>query len=288
MNTTDEYWEVDGTSLHLPGWNIQTIGGSRLGVPGLRGEDRQYAYVPGEEWSPKEPSSRVLSLAMWTVGAVPETGALDVDQRRQWNDNWNRLRKLMWQPRRQFVLTRRWLLSDEDGDPFMQTASALGQFAGGLEPSMTGRTRATFTVDIKLADPFFYSTEVATPINRNETVTIHNPGDYVAAHNNLVVDLVGPLTNPTLYNLTPSPVVSVTVNDSVPSGRTLTLDVGAFTARLNEVGGIGAPIPTNRIGKVSHSGARRWMGLFPGDNSVRLEADAGTGHASVRLRPPYL
>jgi hypothetical protein len=289
VNTTDEWWEIDGTSLNLPGWNITTLGGSRFGVPALRGDDVQYAYVPGEEWRAKEPAARVLTLAMWMLGITPETENYNVDQRRQWNDNWNRLRKLFWQPKRQFVLTRRWLLSDDEGEPYIQTAEALGQYAGGLEPNMTGRTRANFTVDIKLTDPFFYGTEISTPVGRNSTVAITNPGDYVAAHNHVQVELVGPLTAPiTLYNLTADPTVYVTFNENIASGASVTLDVGAFTATLDA----DVVVAPNRIGKVTHSGARRWFGLFDesnyGPNSVRLEAPAGTGHAEVRFRPPYL
>lgn len=291
MNTVDEWWEVDGTSLHLPGWNIETLGGSRFGVPNLRGEDMQYAYVPGEEFSPKEPGVRVLTLAMWMVGITPETGDYNVDQRRQWNDNWNRLRKLLWVPHRQFTLTRRWLLSDDDGEPYIQTASALGQYAGGLEPTMTGRTRARFTVDIKLTDPFFYGTEIASDeIDRGQVITLHNPGDYLAAHNNMSIELVGPLTAPiTVWNLTTNPDVSVVFNENVPSGHIVTLDVGKFTAQINLIPP-GSPLDytVNRIGKVRHSGARRWMGLLPGDNSIQLTAAAGSGHAALRFRPPYL
>jgi hypothetical protein len=292
VNTVDEYWEVNGQSLHLPGWNITTIGGSRFGVPAMVGSDLVYAYVPGENWQPKSPAPRTLSLAMWTIGVNPDTGGVNVDQRRQWNDNWYRLRRLFWNPTSQFTLTRRWLLSDASGNPYMQTASALGQLASPLEPSMTGRTRATFTADIKLADPFFYGTQQNVTVNLGTPVVIDNPGDYLSAHQHFTVDLVGPLNNPKLTNTLTDPQVSVTYSASIAAGKTVTLDVAAFTAITNEnPPDVSAPESvwsSNRIGVVSHSGARHWFGLFPGSNTVTLTASSGTGYAVVHFRPPYI
>lgn len=288
-NSTDEHWELDGVSLHQYGWSIATFGGTRHGVPGLRGDDVTYAYVPGEEWREKIPAARTISLAMWTTGTIPGTGVPGIDQRRQWNDNWHYLRKLFWQPRRQFVLTRRWLLSDGDGDPYIHTAEALGQYVAGLEPGMTGRTRADFTVDIKLTDPFFYGPVVETTIALDDPVVITNPGDYAAAHNHVEVELVGALTNPKLTNSTPTPQVWVGYGAASDAGQTITLDVTNFAATADQAPEISYPEwPLNRIGYISHSGARSWMGLVPGDNTLTLTADAGTGHAVLRFRPPYL
>lgn len=288
-NSTDEYWDVDGVSLHQYGWAIATFGGTRHGVPALRGDDVTYAYVPGEEWREKIPASRVISLAMWTTGTDPATGLPTTDMRRQWNDNWHYLRKLFWTPRRQFVLTRRWLLTDGEGDPYIHVASALGQYVSGLEPGMTSRTRADFTVDIKLCDPFFYGTEVETTIPLNTPTTIVNPGDYPAAHNHVEVDFVGDLVNPKLTNTTPSPQVWVKYGFANDDNQTVTLNVTAFTATADEGPEFSYPEwPLNRIGYISHSGARPWMGLIQGENSLTLTADSGTGHAVLRFRAPYL
>jgi hypothetical protein len=288
MSTTDEFWELNGTSLHLPGWNIQTLGGSRFGVPSLRGDDIQYAYVPGDEFREKEPASRTLTLAMWTIGADPQTGSLSGDQRRQWNDNWRTLRRLMWNPKQQFTLTRRWLLSDGEGDPYIQIADARGQYTSGLEPTMTGRTRATFTIDIKLADPFFYGAQETYTINKGATLAITNQGDYLAAHRHVTVDFVGPLVNPKLTNTTPTPDVFVKYTGSIGTGYTVSLDITEFSATTDEPIYTISDVAANRVGKISHGGARRWIGLLAGTNSLTLTADSGTGHAVVRYRPPYI
>jgi len=288
-NNTDEYWEIDGVSLHQYGWSVSTLSGTRLSVPPLRGADRQFAFVAGEEFRPKVPGPKVITLNMWLTGSDPATGIPAEDQRRAWNDNWQRLRTLMWTPTRQFTLTRRLLLSDEDGDPYVQTTTTLGQYLGGLEPGMTGRTRATFSVDVKLTHPFFYGTQQTHTIDVDETATITNPGDTQTWARHVYVDLVGPLENATLTNSTPAPDVSVSYSGDVNDGQTVTLDVWQFSA----MAAVDEPsIPEidsrNRIGQISHSGAREFFGLLKGANSITLTADSGTGHAELRFRPPYL
>lgn len=294
-NSSDEFWDLDGTSLHQYGWSVETLGGTRFGVPPLRGEDRAYAYVPGEAFRPKIPGSRVITLAMWLIGADPATGDPTGDQRLRWNDSWRFLRRLMWTPARQVTLTRRWYLTDPDTDtPGIVVATAEAQFQGGLEPSMTGRTRAGFTVDFKLADPFFYGPVINRQINVGETVTITNPGDYDATHHKFTVDLVGPLTDPVLTNSTTEPTVWVKYAGSIPASQTVTLDIENYTA----VAAAEVSIPentTNRINNISHDGSHQWMGLLAADpyreiggNTLTLTAASGTGHAIVAFRPPYI
>ncbi len=291
-HTTDEWWDIDGVSLHRPGWNVSTLGG-RFNVPPLRGNDQTFAYVPGEEWREKLPASRNITLNMWTQGVDSTTGAYDVDQRRKWNDNWRFLTNLFWTPDRQILVTRRWLLSDGNDAPYIQTAEALAQYVGGLEPSMTGRTRSTFAVELKLHDPFFYGAQTDTQVNVGSTVTIHNPGDAVAAYRNLYVFLVGPLTNPVLRNNTPNPDVWVKYAGSITAGQVIRLDIEKFTAfaadpEFTVPESPNDPPPMNRLGYISHSGSPTYMGLLKKNNSLTLTADSGTGHAIVRFRPPYL
>ncbi len=299
MPTTIEWWDVDGVSLNEHGWNVKTLSG-RLGAAPLRGEDKVFSGFPGEEWSEKLPASRVLTLAMWTVGtdrhAANEIASYDTDQTLAFNDNYDFLRSLFWQPSRQFLLTRRWLTRADDGTATVQVATALGQYVSGLDAEMTGRTRADFVVDIKLADPFFYGVDsIQTDIALGDTVTVHNPGHYVSSHRNMWVALNGPLSNPVLTNLTPNPDVKVSYAGTITAGQTITLDVGRFTAVAAQPELSYKPVlGPNRVSKISHSGAKRWMGLLRGDNQITLTADAhnpanGTpGNAVVRFRPPYL
>lgn len=290
MPTTIEYWSVDGTSLNELGWNVSTLGG-RFNVPPLRGDDAQFAYVEGDDFRPKTSGARVLSLAMWMQATDPATGGMDANPMARWNDNWNTLCRLFWTPRRELTLTRRWLRTDPlTGTIGIQTTSATAQYVGGLEPSMNGRYNAVFTVDLKLADPFFYGAEQTAAFALDEEVTVTNPGDHTAAGRHMYLDFIGPLHYPVLTNSTPAPDVTVTYNGIIPSGQTISLDVRAFTATaaVDEIVDPAAPLTRVRTGYVRHSGTRPWMGLERGPNNLTLTADSGTGSAELRFRAPYL
>lgn len=288
MATTDEYWDINGVCLAEYGWNCTTIGGPRYDVPPLRGENIQHAYVPGKEFRAKIPDSRVISLAMWLTGVVPTTGAAPADQIRQWNDNWAYLRHLLWTPDDELTLTRRWRLTDGEGDPYVQVVSAAAQLANTLEPTMTGRTRAEFVADFLLADPFFYGTEVEVEFAVGQTVVVNNPGDFLAAHKHFTVELTGDLVNPSLTNTTAVPDVSFTLNCPVNDPHVVTIDVARFAATDSAIDSSISISSVNRVAYLTHSGARQWMGLLRGDNSLTFDADSGDGTAVLRFRPPYI
>jgi Phage tail protein len=275
-NSTTEYWEVDGVSLNQYCWNISTLGGGRLALPPLRGDDIQYAYRPGRDWRAKTPDSRVISLAMWVVGIDPDTSLPGADQGTQWNENWRSLRNLFWTPRGQVALTRR--VKYESG---IQTTTALASLAGSMEPTMTGRTRANFVVDLLLSDPFFYGSSITVNVPRSTPTIVANPGDDVVAYRNFSLTFNGPLTNPKLTNATSDPDVWVKVGAAIASGDSVTLDVGEFTATRTSDS-------ANLVGGVTHSGSRTWLGLIPGDNTLTLTSDSGTGTVDVTFAAPYL
>ncbi len=278
-NSTDEWWSIDGTSLHQYGWNVTTIGGSRYDLPPRRGEDIRLAYRPGAIHRPKLPDSRTVSLIMWVTGADPATGVAASDAALRFNDSWDFLRRLVWKPNgAQITLTRRWNLTVGSVKTLI-VAEAQAEIADTMSPTMTGRTRADFTMTLLLADPFFYGPQITEPLNVGQTVAVSNPGHDIVTHANLQVDFVGPLTNPRLTNTTSNPDVWVQYTGTIGSGTTLTLDVGAYTAFAGT---------TNLIGGISHSGARHWMGLLPGTNSLTFSATSGAGTAAVRYRPPYI
>lgn len=280
-NSTDEYWSIDGTSLSQYGWSVATVGGSRYDVPTRRGEDIRLAYRPGELHRNKIPEPRVISLIMWMTGTTPGTGAAVSDPTLQWNDNWDTLRRLLYKPGGgQVTLTRRWKLTI-GGTPTVLAADALAELASALAPKMTGRTRVEFTVDLLLADPFFYGTQETETFALSTPNTVTNVGHDVAGHNNMEIDFVGPLTNPRLTNGTANPDVWVQYTGTVSSGQTLRLSVPNFTAaRVSD--------SANLIAGISHSGTRYWMGLLPGDNLLELTASSGSGSAELRYRPPYI
>jgi hypothetical protein len=286
--TSDEYWTVDGVSLHTNGWAVQTVGGTRYSVPPLRGDDAVAAWMPGETWLPKVPGPRVISLPMFLIGVDPADGSPVEDPRLRWNDSWAFLRQTFWNPDAQFVLGRRWWRTDPvSHNPGIAYAEALGQLAPGtdLQPQMTGRTRATFNVDVKLAHPFFYGPAQAATVNPGQSVTVTNPGDWTAFSRHLYIDFVGPLYAPKLTCTTAAgQVVYCAITGSVAAGETLTLDVGQYVA-LSARATISTRV--NRTGEIVNAGTRSWLALGRGPNTLTLTGTGGGG-AVVRFRPPYL
>lgn len=280
--STTETWSVDGVPLNTYAYNIATIGGARFDFPGLRGSNIQSAYRPGTIWRPKTPDQRVITLLMWVAGIDPNTygapGPFGPEQ--TWNDNWNMLRRLFWNPRRQMQLTRLWSLTDPNtGLPALVSGTALVQLSPSplsVPLTMNGPARANFAVDLVLSDPFFYGVPVSTTVNLGGGLTtVHNPGDDSAYYSGLSIAFDGTLSSPVLTNSTPTPSVSCSLSSALIG--TTTLDVGAFTVSPSSY----------PLGSVNHSGARSWFGLEAGDNNVSLTG-SGSGSAVITFSPPYL
>lgn len=230
MPSSDEYWMIDGVSLHEYGWSVSTIGGSRYDLPPLRGEDIQLAYRPGKVHRPKYPDSRTVELVMWVAGVDPATGNQVTDARLRWNDSWDFLRRLVWKPNGgQVTLTRRWFLT-VDGVQTLVAADAQAQIADAMAPTMTGRHRADFTMTLLLADPYFYGDQIVQPLGLGSVTTVTNPGNDAAAYTNVQIDLMGPLTNPKVTNTSAAPNVWVQYVGIIPAGQVLRLDIGTYSA----------------------------------------------------------
>lgn len=309
MDSSDEAWVVDNVSLHQYGWSVSTVGGARFDVPVRRGSNIQLAYRPGQVHRRKLPDSRVITLLMWTVGADPGTGStVGLDQRIQWNDNWNFLRRLVYKAythHGQVILGRRWRLTQPtfpttrvgdiciQGDPGVPLpgvqsiySNASAELTSEMAPTMTGRTRAEFQMDFLLADPYFYGAYVDVTLNVGEYVYVWNDGNDTSGHALMEVNFIGPLLNPVLTNLSTEPDSWVKYTAYINPVKTVHLDVGRFLATIKPTNS--SEIGTNVVGMMSGYGARLWVNLLPGANKLYLTADSGTGHATLRFRPPYI
>ena len=269
--TTPNYWEVDGVPLNTYAYNISTLTG-RTGTGPLKGEDSEQPYRTGRNFRPKVPDSRTLPLSMWVLGLDPDTAAPASDVGAQFMSNLRMLERLFFQPRRQFVLTKRW--TDLDG---LHTAEAKGQVFNAIQPAHT-LNRAAMVVDVFLADPFFYDvTPTVVNIPMGDTVSSVNPGDG-SSENFLTVTFTGPLTNPVLKNTSSDPDIALSFTGSVPSGQSLVVDVASTRALLN-----GALVNTG----LTYTGSIWPMEVFRGSNTFTLTG-SGTGSASVSYRAAYL
>lgn len=299
-NTTEVFWEVDGESLQTYAFNITTLGGDRAAPPPVRGADLTVPYMPGSIWLPKVPESRIITLGMWVVGAE-EDGSMPTEEsiRLKYELNWRKLRKLLWTPRRQFTLTKRfWVLEEElteagvvvddlprSGRYRLLSASAKGSYAGGLTPVMNGPARAMFTVDIRLADPYFYSDPIEIPFSISTSGA--NPGpnqtfEVLGDDRTTAIGLQfeGPLQAPQMTNVTHE--VWARYNATVEDGIVVNLDVHDFQA-LHDV----ENTPYKSSGYVMHAGDPFWLYLEPGENALSLTANSGTGTAKLTYQPRW-
>jgi hypothetical protein len=277
-NSSEEYWDVDGTSLNQYCWSIKTIGGSRLAMPKLRGDNTLFPFRDGRMFRSKFADSRVITLAMWVAGIDPAT-----DQPRpshqdvQFNDNWKALQRLFWSPDKQLTLTRRWW--ENAGTPVLREAEALCELAGSMDPTMTGRTRADFAVDLLLSDPYFYGPEINAILPVADNVVVHNPGD-IAVWTSINIVFTGELVSPVITNITDNNTW-MRVNTAVLTSP-INVDVGAFTV-------INSFDNSSLLSSVTHSGFKAWIRLLPGNNTLKLTSTGNsTGSATIKFKPAYL
>lgn len=305
MNTTETYWDVDGQSLQTYAFNITTLGGDRQAPPPVRGSSQKVPYKVGTKFVPGTPDEKIITLGMWVQGS-DENGVPPTDEhlKRMWDRNWRMLRRLLWTPRKQFTLTKRfWVLTEEleaagldlealdlptEGDWTLYSASARGTYAGGLSPTMNGQAHGIFTVDIKLNDPFFYSAEITIPFSmqtggsfpgRTRNVEILGDDRTMA----IELDFEGPLTSPSISNETEPQTLYTRYANEVPDDESATIRVKEFNATHYPSGE-----PFGVSGNVQHEGDLYWLYLEPGPVELKLAAQSGTGVAALRYRPAWI
>jgi hypothetical protein len=278
-NSSEEYWEIDGVSLNQYCWAIKSVGGSRLAVPKLRGDNTLLPFRDGRSFRSKNADSRVITLAMYVAGIDPSTDQPHTSKQKvQFNDNWKTLQRLFWSPEEQLTLTRRWW--ENSTTPVLRTATALCELAGTMDPTMTGRTRADFAVDLLLSDPYFYGPEISVNLATTGTATVTNPGD-VPVWSTINITLNGELVSPTITNQSITPNVWMQVNTAVIANP-ININVADFTV-------INSFDNSNLTGTVTHSGHRAWMRLNPGNNTLKLTSTGNsTGNAVLKFKPAYL
>jgi hypothetical protein len=138
-------------------YNIATMAGTAALAP-VVGDNVKRTNRHGRRWRPKVVDQRPLNFSMWVRGSyVDDRYVMPPDQRQQFLSNWEQLKSIFGVYDRQFLLTRR---VDLPTGLVVQTATA--EMAGDMDPTMQGDASATFTVDLIMADPFWYGTPFAT------------------------------------------------------------------------------------------------------------------------------
>lgn len=272
-NSTDVYWDVDGQSIQTYAFNITDLGGDRLAPPGLRGDDIIVPGTPGRIFMPKVVDSRIITLGMWVIGAE-EDGSRPSDGNRaaQFDENWRKLRSLLFRYGSEMVLTKRFYVAG-----VLKTASAKASYAGGLVPDMQGPHAARFTVDLRLSDPYFYGPEITENLSASETVTIG--GDDITR--NVKFEISGARTNVVIRNTTLSQQVEY--HNTLATGDKAYLDVMKYTSVTDPLSGSNF----NSIGSIRHTGAPAWFTMRPGANAITVVSSFGTGSVDMIYREAW-
>lgn len=263
-----EAWYWNGLALNQPYWNITTYGGSRSGLPTLRGQNIEVPYRAGQAQRAKYPDSRTVSLTMWMDGSGSSAGWPAADPRLAFNDNWQQLRKAFFTRGAagsvQGQLQRNCFLTA--GGPGLVTSTAMAEIAGSMDLAMNGRTGAAFTVDLLLADPYFYGAQRTQAVTTSGgTITANGEGvvgegfpSPVAAFT-VALSAAGTVTNTTAG-----------VSFTIASGPSFPVTVDLLNGTVTDNAGV------NQAAKLSHSGSRMWMCLLPGANAITVSAGTAT------------
>ena len=274
-DSTPTAWTVDGTSLQTLCQNVVSLA-PKYGIPGLRGDDTSIAYRRGKQWRRKYVDSRTETLGMWVTGMLPDGTKPPNGLERQFHQNMTTLQNLLWHDgERQVVLTKKWV------DPLTGTVLSANALAEPQDwiPEMQGPYSAKMTVDFLLADPYYYGPLVDVSIPFDTDTPIAVAGDVATSRMTLTFN--GDLANPILTNSTPEPDVWVRIGSEIASGDEVLLNVEDFVA-------VRQSDDANVVGSVTRSGARNWMRLWPGSNTLRLTATSGSGTVDLSYAPAYL
>jgi len=277
----EEYWDVQWTdgqwyNLHEYAYHVDSIYGARTNVPTLRGENVAVYGRVGQIHQPKIADQRTITLRGWVSNTDAGDNPLGEDCQRGLNTNWRMIRRLLWRENgAQFPLRRRWY--DEEG--VLVSAVAMAEYEGGLDLSEHVIEAGAWTCDLTLADPYFYGPVEEVTLALDVPQLIFNKGDVPATK--ITLNFENQLANPIVHNGTPSPDVWVRLGSNVAVADSVFLDVDLFTATRSSDG-------ANLIGAITRSGARPWMVLSPGGNTVTLTAGSGAGTVDMTWQPAYL
>jgi hypothetical protein len=273
-----ELWYFNGTALQSTFWNISTYGGTRFSLPVLRGQNYEVPYRAGQVWRPKYPDQRTVTLAMWIDGLGSAAGYPAADQRLAFNNNLQQIRQLFWTRQGaggslQGQLQRNWYLTQ--GTNKLVTSTAMAEVAGSMDLTMQGRTHAGFSVDLLLADPYFYGAQ-QTQACTGASTTCTALGEGI----------VGEGQPSTVAGFTVTLSAAATVTNGT-AGTAFTFNAPGATYPvtidiLNYMATDNAGV--NQVAGLTHTGSRMWMVLLPGANVITVSA----GTATFRWNDAYL
>jgi hypothetical protein len=272
-SANQEAWFFNGLPLQSAygAWNIATFGGSRFGVPVFRGQNYQTPYRAGQNQRAKMPDSRTITMNFWVDGQGQHSTSSypAADQRLAFNSNFQQLRAAFFQMTAagsaQGQLQRTWYIT-QSGSAKLVQATAMAELAGSLDLTMNGRTNAAFSADFLLADPFFYGAQVIKACTGASTA-VTGLGEGVAG-----LGYPSPVAGFTVSCSAAGTVTNTTagVSFTLASGPSYPVTVDVLNGTVTDNAG------ANQIAAITHSGARAWMVVLPGTNTISVSAGTAT------------
>ena len=268
---SDCYYEINGTVLNTLAYNIETFPES---IPARRGENLGIPFLDGKRFVKKHFEERTVTLNMWVRGRDADGNPVPGKTERQvLEENTETLKKLFGAPRGQAAF--RYKL--KDGSTWRKALAEVVNVIS-FNKEMSG-TVARFSVDLLLADPYFYAESYTTdtkPISATPTEWTHNnPGSAPAKK--MLITFSGSLAAPKLENV--SAGVWIQYNATIGSGETVIFDLENYTITKGS---------TNMISVLKHQGDPAWFLLDPGNNSLKVTCDeAPSGSVEIKYYAPY-
>lgn len=272
---------VDGVSVQSYAYNV-TSRASRWQVPGRRGDNPTMPGVHGSLWTPGKPfDENTLVWKMWAVGANPDGSMPEGHRADRVVEHLDALTRLFTIPGLRTVVQR----DAERGD-----RQFLGEVTAAIDlSSMAGGTRAEFSVEWTLPDPFWQDvtarTETITPGSgtTSKVLTFPQFAGASAPITGATFEVMGPVQSPVLSD----PVTGqwVKLGESVPANQVWRVQTGTWQSSVNGV---------NRLGVTTHGGGASFLDVSPqpdGRVMVGFQAAGGvTAATSVKMtgRRKYL
>jgi hypothetical protein len=230
----------------------------------------------GQTYVPKVPDSRTITLNMWVSGANPD-GSIPRNPTAlaTFQANYAALQALFWNIRGQMQLSQ--VMTYPDGTT--HTVIALAEYAGGMQPSMQGQAAAAFSVDLLLADPFFYGPQITQTLSSSTVVNVVGDDRTDA----VFFTLSGARNNLRIQNTTMLAQPYFVYNYSTASGDSVVFDVQNFKV-THTPSGSGA---YQAAGRISHGADPFWLPLVPGNNTIAMSSTSGTGTVSLAYQPRW-
>jgi hypothetical protein len=277
VTTTLEYWSVipsDGVEYPLQTYakNIESWGDDRQTPVPLRGSDVRIPWIPGEQETERVADARTMTLAMWVRG-VDDNNAVASTSQLVFRQNWMLLKRIL--KNRGKILTLRKRFYDEAGT--LRQADARARWAGGMSPAMLGMTGAKFTVDFRLADPFFYGAATTVALTSGTTATPTILGDAECRK----VSFTGAAGGAGASDVSLADTESnhtFSIIKALVASATVVLDFQGQSARFAGV---------NVAPSVNHVGSTDWFRLTPGLNHLIPSSASGGWSGTLTYYPTW-